>query len=338
MYAKLQKRNEIMENQIEIFKTSDGQTEVEVKFETETVWLNRNQLSILFDRDIKTIGKHINNIIREEELEEKSVIANFATTASDGKIYQVDYYNLDMIISVGYRVNSKQGTQFRIWATKRLKDYLVQGYAINEKRLAQKNQEIKILKDGISILTRAAAEQIENMENNTEWLKTFSKGLKLLDDYDHDTLDFSGRTKTDTIYPVYADYMKMINEMYSDFESNVFAQPKDDSFNSSINQIRQSFGGVDCYPSVEEKAANLLYFVVKNHSFVDGNKRIAAACFLLFLDKNNLLKSGDKTIISNETLASLTLYIAVSKPEEAPTVKRMIISVLNRSDNVTEKT
>lgn len=323
-----------MESKIEIYKTPNGQTEVEVNFEKDTVWLNRNQLSVLFERDVKTVGKHINNIIKEGELEEKSVVANFATTAADGKIYNVDFYNLDMIISVGYRVNSRQGTQFRIWATQRLKDYLVEGYAINEKRLAQKNQEIKVLKDGISILTRVIAVQIENTENSNEWLSIFSRGLKLLDDYDHETLDSKGKTIQETVYPSYDEYMNMINEMYSDFKSDVFARLKDESFHSSINQIRQSFGGVDCYPSIEEKAANLLYFVVKNHSFVDGNKRIAAACFLLFLEKNNMLKNDSNTIISNETLASLTLYIAISKPEEAETVKKMIISILNRSENI----
>ncbi|MBN2653037.1 MAG: virulence protein RhuM/Fic/DOC family protein [Spirochaetales bacterium] len=319
-----------MENKIEIYKTPDGQTEIKVNFDEETVWLNRNQLSVLFGRDVKTIGKHINNIIKEGELERESVVANFATTAADGKEYNVDFYNLDMIISVGYRVNSKQGTQFRIWATKRLKDYLIEGYAINQRRLAQKNQEVKVLKDGISILTRAVAQQIENIQNENEWLKIFSKGLKLLDDYDHESLDTRGVTVQKTFYPDYNDYMNMIQEMYSDFKSEVFAKPKDESFNSSINQIRQSLGGADCYPSIEEKAANLLYFIVKNHSFVDGNKRIAAACFLLFLEKNNLLKRDNRTIISNEALASLTLYIAISKSEEAETVKKIVISILNR--------
>ena len=320
-----------MENKIEIYQTTDGNTVVEVKFQEETVWLNRNQLAILFGRDVKTIGKHINNIIKEGELEMNSVVANFATTAADGKTYKVDFYNLDMIISVGYRVNSIRGTQFRIWATKRLKDYLVEGYAINEKRLAQKNQEVKILKDGISILTRVVTDQIEHMENNAEWLKTFSKGLKLLDDYDHETLDTRGKTLKNAVYPDYEEYMGIIRKMVSDFQSGVFAVSKDNSFHSSINQIRQRFGGAELYPSIEEKAANLLYFIVKNHSFIDGNKRIAAACFLLFLDKNDILETTEGYVISNETLASLTLYVANSKPKEAETVKKIIISLLNRS-------
>ena len=328
-----------MNNKVEIYKNPDGQTEIKVNFDQETVWLNQEQLSQLFDRDRTVIGRHIQKIFYEGELIKDEVCANFAHTTQHGAMQDktqtkmVEYYNLDVIISVGYRVNSKKGTQFRIWATQRLKDYLVEGYAVNERRLAQKNQEIKVLKDGISILTRAAAGQIENTETGNEWLAVFSQGLKLLDDYDHETLDSKGKTIKETVYPSYDEYMFMINKMVSDFESAVFAKPKDNSFKSSINQIQQSLGGVDCYPSIEEKAANLLYFVVKNHSFVDGNKRIAAACFLLFLEKNNMLQNGSNTIISNEALASLTLYIAMSKPEEAETVKNMIISVLNRSEN-----
>lgn len=277
-----------MESKIEIYKTPDGETEVQVQFDKDTVWLNQYHLAELFDTDRTSITKHLKNIFETGELDEISTCAKIAQVRQEGKRQvkrEVLYYNLDVIISVGYRVNSKQGTQFRIWATKRLKDYLVEGYAINEKRLSQKNQEIKVLKDGISILTRTVAEQIENLENSHEWLVVFSKGLKLLDDYDHETLDSKGITIKKTIYPNYDEYMNMINEMYSDFKSDVFARPKDNSFHSSINQIRQNFGGVDCYPSIEEKAANLLYFIVKNHSFVDGNKRIAAACFLLFLEK-----------------------------------------------------
>ncbi|MCB9481978.1 MAG: virulence protein RhuM/Fic/DOC family protein [Desulfobacteraceae bacterium] len=324
-----------MENKIEIYKTPDNQTEIRVQFEDDTIWLTQLQMAELFNKDVRTINEHVKNIYKTEELNADSTIRNFRIVRTEGKRKvqrNIDHYNLDIIISVGYRVNSKRGTQFRQWATKRLKDYLVQGYAINEKRLAQKNQEIKVLKDGISILTRTVAKHIENTENGNEWLSIFSKGLKLLDDYDHETLDSKGKTIKEAVYPDYAEYMNMINEMHSAFKSDVFAKPKDSSFNSSINQIRQSFGGVDCYPSIEEKAVNLLYFVVKNHSFVDGNKRIAAACFLLFLEKNNILQNGSNTIISNEALASLTLYIAISKPEEASTVKKLIISILNRGN------
>jgi len=321
-------------NKFEIYKTADGQTQIEVKFTTDTVWLNQYQLAHLFDTDRTSISKHIKKIFETGELEENSTCAKIAQVQKEGQREirrEVLHYNLDVIISVGYRVNSVLGTQFRIWATNRLKEYLTEGYIINEKRLAQKNQEIKVLKDGISILNRVIAKEIENAENNSEWLNLFSKGLKLLDDYDNETLDLKGETVIDTVFPDYKEYIEMINKMNSEFKSDVFAKPKDESFNSSINQIKQSFSGNELYPSIEEKAANLLYFIVKNHSFVDGNKRIAAACFLLFLEKNNMLQKNNKTIISNETLASLTLYIANSKAEESETVKRLIISLLNRS-------
>jgi len=314
---------------IEIFQTPDNRTSVEVKFENETVWLNRNQLSELFGRDVKTIGKHINNIFIEGELTKNSVVANFATTALDGKTYQVDHYNLDVIISVGYRVKSQRGTQFRQWATQRLKDFLVQGYAINEKRLAQKQQEVEYLKTGIRILNRAIEQQAT--QDESQMLLVFAKGLSLLDDFDHQTLETEGITVTTTIFPSFDEYMKLIQAMYSEFASDVFAQPKDESFHSSINQIAQSFNEVELYPTLEEKAANLLYFITKNHSFVDGNKRIAAACFLLFLERNNALyRTNGTPLISNEALAALTLFIATSKTEEADIVKHFIISILNQ--------
>jgi len=314
---------------IEIFQTPDNRTSVEVKFENETVWLNRNQLSELFGRDVKTIGKHINNIFIEGELTKNSVVANFAITALDGKTYQVDHYNLDVIISVGYRVKSQRGTQFRQWATQRLKDFLVQGYVINEKRLAQKQQEVEYLKTGIRILNRAIEQQAT--QDESQMLLVFAKGLSLLDDFDHQTLETEGITVATTFFPSFDEYMKLIQAMYSEFASDVFAQPKDESFHSSINQIAQSFNEVELYPTLEEKAANLLYFITKNHSFVDGNKRIAAACFLLFLERNNALyRTNGTPLISNEALAALTLFIATSKTEEADIVKHFIISILNQ--------
>jgi len=242
----------------------------------------------------------------------------------------IKLYNLDVIISVGYRVKSKRGTQFRIWATQRLKDYLVKGYAINEKRLHEKQQEVLQLKTGIQILSRAIEARNETKEN--EILNIFSTGLELLDDYDHEELDTKGNTEQETHFPTYNNYIGFINEMYSDFESDVFAKPKDDSFKSSINQIAQTFDGTELYPTLQEKAANLLYYIVKNHSFVDGNKRIAAACFLYFLNKNKaLINQENQTIVSNEALAALTLFIATSKSDEDAIVKRFIVSILNRN-------
>jgi prophage maintenance system killer protein len=319
-----------MNSNIEIYQSQDNQIELNVKFETDTVWLTQAQMAELFQRNRVAITQHIGNIFKEGELDEISVSKEFLHTATDGKKYNTKYYNLDVIISVGYRVKSKQGTQFRQWATQRLKDFLVQGYAINQKRLEQKNQEIQHLKDGIKILSRAI-EATTDKSNELEYeiLKTFAKGLELLDNYDHEKLDQKGNTTADTIYPDYEEYIELITEMYSDFESDIFAKTKDDSFHSSINQIRQSFGGEDLYPTLEEKAANLLYFIVKNHSFIDGNKRIGAACFLYFLQRNNILLKDNKSIIDNEALATLTLFIASSKTPEADTVKHLIISILN---------
>lgn len=321
-------------NEIEIYKSSDAKIEVQVTLQGDTVWLNRHQMALLFDRDVKTIGKHINTIFKEEELDENSVVAKFATTAKDGKVYQVEYYNLDVIISVGYRVKSKRGTQFRQWATQRLKDYLVQGYAINEKRLAEKKQQVEYLKTGIKILSRAIAQQAS--KEDSEALEIFANGLQLLDDYDHEQLDMKGITLKDTIYPSINEYLNVVHRMKSDFDSDVFAKPKDRSFESSVNQIQQTFDNEELYPTIEEKAAMLLYLVVKNHSFVDGNKRIAAACFLHFLDKNNLLfYANGQAAISNEALAALTLFVATSKSDEMETVKMFIISILNRSIPIT---
>lgn len=315
---------------IDIYQNEDG-THIDVQFDQETVWLNRQQLAILFNRDIKTVGKHINNVFSEGELLKEAVVANFATTAADGKTYQVDHYNLDVIISVGYRVKSRQGTQFRQWATRRLKEFLVEGYSINEKRLAQKQQEVSILKDGIQILSRVIEEKVNDPDNS--WLPVFARGLSLLDDYDHEALDDAGKTTRDTIYPALTSYESLIEDMRNEFDSDIFGKEKDDNFQGSLAQITKGFGERDFYPSLEEKAAMLLYLIVKNHSFVDGNKRIAAACFLKFLEANELLFNDTrKPIISNDALASLTLFVASSKPEEMVTVKRLIVSVLNRSE------
>jgi len=324
-----------MENQIEIYQGTDGQTQIEVKFEQDTVWLNQKQMADLFDKDVRTISEHIKTIYKTQELERDSTIRNFRIVQLEGKRNierNIDHFNLDMIISVGYRVNSKNGIKFRQWATKRLKDYLIQGYAINENRLAQKQQEVQTLKDGIRILSRAIQQKEENQNLDFEWLNHFAKGLELLDDYDHENLDKKGLSKRKAIFPELSDYQEVIKSMRSDFESGVFGKEKDGSFESAIAQISKGFGKEDFYPTLEEKAATLLYLIVKNHGFVDGNKRIAAACFLLFLKSNELLKNSEGiSIISNDALASLTLFIASSKPEEMDTVKKLVISVLNRN-------
>ncbi len=323
-----------MNNKIEIYKGLDNHAEVRVTFDEDTVWLTQKQIVQLFGSSKANISEHIKHIFESGELLKDSTVRNFRTVRKEGNrtvAREIVHYNLDLIISVGYRVNSVQGTQFRIWATQRLKDYLVQGYAINKKRLAEKEQEVQILKGGIQILNRAIEQTADKV--NQEMFSLFAQGLALLDDYDHETLDIKGNSSQEVVYPTEKEYLAMIKEMYSDFESAVFALPKDKSFSSSITQIQQSFDGVELYPSLEVKAANLLYLIVKNHSFVDGNKRIAAACFLYFLEKNNHLVFNGKTIISNEALATLTLFIATSKPDEHEIVKRLIISILNRNKN-----
>lgn len=320
-------------SEIIIYQTPDNQTQVEVQFEGETFWLNQYQLAELFDTDRTSILKHLQNIYSTGELPEESTCAKFAQVRQEGKRKvkrEVLHYNLDAILSVGYRVNSKCGTQFRQWATQRLKDYLVQGYAINEKRLAEKQQQVEYLKTGIRILSRAITQQAD--EKDSQLLKTFAKGLELLDDYDHEQLDAKGKTIRQTIYPDVKEYLDVITKMKSAFASDVFAQPKDKGFESSVKQIAQSFDNEELYKSIEEKAVTLLYLIVKNHSFVDGNKRIAAACFLHFLEKNDLLfLENSKPIISNEALAALTLFVATSKPDEMNIVKQFIISILNRN-------
>ena len=323
-----------IKNQIEIYQANDGSTQIEVQFEQDTVWLTQAQLAELFGKGRTTITEHINNVFTEGELVEEVLCRDFRHTTQHGAIKgksqtkEVKYYNLDVIISVGYRVKSKQGTKFRIWANNIVKEYLVKGYAVNEKRLAQKEQEVQLLKNGIQILSRA----IEEKSDENEWLSIFSKGLQLLDDYDHEELDSKGLTKKQALYPTREDYQELINQMVVDFDSQVFGKEKDQNFESSIAQIEKGFGENDFYPTLEEKATMLLYLVVKNHSFVDGNKRIAAACFLKFLQTNKMLfNAQNELIIGNDTLASLTLFIASSKPEEMETVKRLVISVLNRN-------
>ena len=321
----------MMENQIEIYTSQDGSTQIEVQFEGDTFWLNLNQISSLFDRDKSVISRHLSTIFTSGELIRDSVVAKNATTAKDGKSYSVEFYNLDAILSVGYRVNSIRGTQFRQWATKRLKDYLTEGVAINEKRLEQKNKEIQVLHDGIRIISRAIEDQVINNENYA-WLHQFSVGLQLLDDYDHEALDEVGKHIKNAAYPTMAEYLNLVNQMQLEFNSDVFGREKDGGFDSAINQIMRGFGEQDVYPSIEEKAAMLLYLVIKNHAFVDGNKRIAAGCFLLFLERNGILYTNTgQTIISNEALATLTLFVAASKAEEMETVKKLLISVLNRN-------
>jgi death-on-curing family protein len=317
----------MMENQIEIYQSPDGIV-FNVQLSNETFWLSQDQLTVLFEKDQSVISRHLINVFKEGELVKESNMQKMHIPNSDKP---VTFYNLDVIISVGYRVKSIRGTQFRQWATKRLKDYLIEGVAINEKRLEQKNKEIQVLHDGIRIISRAIEDQVINNENYA-WLHQFSVGLQLLDDYDHEALDEVGKHIKNAAYPAMAEYINLVNQMRLEFNSGVFGREKDGGFESALNQIMRGFGEQDVYPSIEEKAAMLLYLVIKNHAFVDGNKRIAAGCFLLFLERNGILYTNTgQTIISNEALATLTLFVAASKAEEMETVKKLLISVLNRN-------
>ena len=310
-----------MKNEIILFENQNVKLEVNMK--DETVWLNREQLAILFDRDIKTIGKHINNALNEEL--DNSVVAKFATTAKDGKTYQVEYYNLDMIISVGYRVKSQNGIVIRKWANKILKDYMLKGYAINQRRLEYLEKTVKL----IDIANRVD-EKFENSDAK-EILKVigkYSKALDLLDDYDHKTLEKPKGSSSEKQIK-YDDCIKIINKLRFNEESDIFAIERNKGLEAIIGNIYQTFDGVDVYKSVEEKAANFLYMIVKNHVFVDGNKRIAATLFIYFLSFYDILYKDNNQTIDNNTLASLTLLIAQSNPKEKEVMIDLVMNFLN---------
>lgn len=310
-----------MHNEIIIYKNGELELPVEVTPDKETVWLNRNQLAALFDRDVKTIGKHINNALKEEL--DSSVVAKFATTASDGKTYKVDYYNLDMIISVGYRVKSARGVEFRRWANKILKDYIVQGYAINERRLAALNRVVEIQSNIIAGVLDLDAEKV------LEVVKRYSLALEMLNDYDHQTIT-KPKISSDEVYKLtYEECRNLISKMSYSETSDIFGKEKGKGLlKGIIDSIYQSAFGEEAYPSIEEKAANLLYFIIKDHPFVDGCKRIAATTFLYFLDMNRILYKNNKKILSDSTLVALTLLIAESKPQEKEIMINIVMNFL----------
>lgn len=320
-----------------IYQLEDGKTEINVQLDNETVWLNLNQIVDLFGRDKSVISRHINNIFKEKELQKDSVVAKNATTASDGKTYQVDYYNLDVIISVGYRIKSKRGTQFRIWANQIIKEYLIKGYSINEKRLAQHNEQLKELQESVKILGNVLNYQVLTNDESIGLLKIISDyayALDILDQYDYQRLEIKNTTEKETYQLTYEEAIKQIQTAKrAHGNSDLFGHEKDESFKSSISTIYQTFDGQELYPSVEEKASNLLYFITKNHSFSDGNKRIAAFLFLYFLERNGILfdKNGNKRIADN-TLVALTLMIAVSRPDEKDTMTKVIVNLINRNN------
>ena len=309
------------ENKIILFENQEVKLEVNMK--DETVWLNANQLSKLFDRDSKTIRKHINNALNEEL--DDSVVAKFGTTAKDGKTYQIEYYNLDMIISVGYRVKSKNGIIFRKWATKVLKDYMIKGYAVNQKRLEYLEKTIKL----IDIAGRMDAE----LKGSEAWeiikvINNYSSALNLLDDYDHKRITKPTGTKNDK-QVTYEDCMNIIGKLKFNSDSNLFALERNEGLKEIIGTIYQSFDGKDLYSTIEEKAANFLYLITKNHTFIDGNKRIAATLFIYFLEFYNILYNENGQVIDNNTLVAITLLIAQSNPKEKEILIALVMNFLN---------
>lgn len=321
-----------MNNSIEIYRSQDGSVQLNVKLENETVWLSANQMAMLFDRDAKTIRKHINNVFADGELTKESN-THFLRVANSDK--PVPFYNLDVTISVGYRVKSQQGVQFRRWATSVLKQYLIKGYAINQQIKLDRYNE---LKDVVRLMSRAVG--LQDKVTTDEYSGLFNVisdyvyALDTLDQYDYQSLSISKTTKDESFRATYDNAMEAINALKEKFGgSKWFANEKDDSFKSSIGQIYQTFGGEELYPSVEEKAAMLLYLVVKNHSFSDGNKRIAAMLFLWFLNNNRVLyaEDGHKRIADN-TLVALTLMIAESRTEEKDVMVKVVVNLINREN------
>jgi len=321
----------------EIYQLENGKTEINVQLDNESVWLNLNQIVELFERDKSVISRHISNIFKEKELVKNSVVAKNATTAVDGKIYQVDFYNLDVIISVGYRIKSQRGTQFRIWANKILKEYLIKGYSLNEKRLEQKAEQLKELQDSVKMLGSVLNYKALTNDESFGLLKIISDyayALDILDQYDYQRLEIKDTSGKETYHLTYEEAIEQIRRAKKVHgNSDLFGHEKDDSFKSSTATIYQTFDGVDLYPSIEEKAANLLYFITKNHSFSDGNKRIAAFLFLYFMERNGILfdEKGGKRIADN-TLVALTLMIAVSKPDEKDTMIKVIVNLINKNN------
>ena len=315
------KDNSNIGNELILFETEDRAVTLTVPVNQEMVWLSRNQMAELFDRDIKTIGKHINNALKEE-LDNQVVVAKFATTTEHGAIegktqtHMTDFYNLDVIISVGYRVKSKRGVEFRKWANSVLRQYILRGYALNNNRIAQLGEVIQIMKRTQNSLD---SKQVLSV------IERYSTALDLLDAYDHQNMS-RPKGNAATYVLTYEECMDIIANMRFGDETDIFGKEKDGSFEGSIGNIYQSFAGQDLYPTLEEKAAHLLYFVTKNHSFLDGNKRIAATIFLYFLDRNGVLFIDGEKTIDDHTLVALTIMIAESKPDE---MEMMITVIMN---------
>lgn len=327
-----------MENQIEIFRTKNNQTEVQVLFEKNTVWLDAHTIASLFSVNRPAIVKHIQNIYKSDELLESSTCSILEQVAADGKLRKMKLYNLDMILSVGYRVNSKNATYFRQWATQRLKDYLIQGYALNEKRLLELNYKYTEIKNAIKLASNAG--NIENLSSTEakgilKVIETYAYALETLDKYDHQKLTIETSDGANALEKLtYYEAIQQIT-IWRNFQKagKLFGNEKDQSFKSSLETIYQTFDGIDLYPTIEEKAANLLYFIVKNHSFSDGNKRIAAGLFVYFLDMNQMLlnENGNKRIGDN-ALVAITIMIAESKSDEKDMMIKLVVNLINNNN------
>lgn len=318
-----------------LYNAEDGKVQLEVHLEKDTVWLTQDQMADLLGRERSVITKHLRNVFKEGELEETSVRAKFAHTAGDGKTYQVQCYNLDVIISVGYRVKSKRGTQFRQWATQVLREHLVRGFTLNEKRLQEQEHKLIDLRRTVGLLEQTLVHQaigLDEAKGLLQVITDYAYALTTLDRFDHGTLAIEQTTRPAAYLMTYEAAKEIVSAMKTGF-GGLFGLEKDQGFKSALGAIYQTFGGEELYPSIEEKAANLLYFVVKNHAFSDGNKRIGAALFIAFLAGNQALYRGDGSKrIADNALVALTLLIAESRPGDKETIVKVIVSLINRAN------
>lgn len=334
-YKLIMAKPNLKKGEIIIYKTSKNEVGLKVKLDKETVWLSLDQLAVLFGRDKSVISRHIKNIFQDKELDQKSVIANFATTAADGKIYQVDYYNLDAIISVGYRVKSQNGVRFRIWASIILKQYLIRGYAVNEKRLLEARNKFHELQEAVSFLQKQSGKELlQGQESEIlSLLADYSKTLSLLERYDKGKLDEGKGGKTKFILR-HENCVKIISELKKGLITkkevgDLFGQERNGGFGAIIKGLYQAFAKKELYPTIEDKASNLLYLIIKDHPFSDGNKRTAAFLFVYFLDKSSYLfkKTGERKINDN-ALTALALLVAESDPKEKSVMIKIIKNLL----------
>lgn len=323
--------------EIILYQTKDNQTQVEVQIDGDTVWLSLNQIGELFDRDKSVVSRHLKNIFKSEELERNSVVAKNATTASDGKTYEVEYFNLDAILSVGYRVNSKRGTQFRQWATQRLKEHLVQGYSLNQKRLNELSQNMQQLEVAVNLIKNTAQNdelKLNEAKGLLNIITNYTQSFVLLNQYDSNSIK-TRKLNTAITYEIqHPEANQAIVELKKQLmakkeATELFGNEKDEGFKSSLRSIVQTFGGHYLYPSIEEQAAHLLYFVIKNHSFTDGNKRIGAFLFVWFLEKNkHRFKKNGEVKINDNGLTALALLVAQSHPSEKELMIKLIVNLI----------